>query len=163
MDTTMIIEPYTNFSNTEEIIGIKDTLYKVLENKAVPGVSAPELGINYSIFYVKNIPGEDWIFAINPKIVNYSDQKSEYHETCYSYPGIKVKIIRPYTVRVRFQDLDGQTITRQLEGPVARLFQHEMVHMVSNAEPFWNAANFLHKNKAVKDWKSLSRKLHREI
>jgi peptide deformylase len=154
------IENFTNFG--ADSLAIQNRLFEVLQNNAIPGVSAPELGINYKAFYIKNVQGEKWILAFNPRIVYNSDQLVDVHETCYSYPGIKVRIRRPQSIRARWQTVTGETITQQLDGAVARLFQHEMVHMQDNAKPFWFDANYLNKNKAIRDWKSLSRKLGRD-
>ncbi len=154
------LRKFTNFG--EESSELQKKLFEVLNNPAIPGISAPELGINYSVFYVKNVQGQPWIIAFNPRIVYSSDKLVDVHETCYSYPGIKVRIRRPESIRARWETPSGETITRQLDGAVARLFQHEMTHMKDDARPFWFDANYLNKNKAIRDWKSLSRRLGRD-
>jgi peptide deformylase len=160
MDTTMKLEKFEDFG--KESIKIRSDLSDILKNNAIPGISAPELGIMKSVFMIKNVLNAPWIIAFNPRIVYSSDQLVDVHETCYSYPGIMVRIRRPQSIRVRYQTVTGETTTQQLEGAVARLFQHEMVHMNDPARPFWIDASYLHKNKAIKDWKSMSRKLRRD-
>lgn len=156
----MKLETFKNFG--EESNKIKDQLYEILKNNAIPGISAPEIGINFSILVVKNTLNNPWIIAFNPRIVYKGDQIVDVHETCYSYPGIKVRIGRTSSIRVRYETVMGVTTTQQLEGAVARLFQHEMVHINDPDRPFWMDASYLHKNKAIRDWKSMSRKLRRD-
>ena len=155
----MIIENFNNFG--QEARDIKEKLFSVLENKEIAGVSAPELNIPYKILAIKNYPGKPWMIAFNPRIVYSSDVVLAMHETCYSYPGLKVRINRPKSIRVRFADENGAINTLSMEDALARLFQHEMVHMEPDGI-FWNDASYLYKNKAIKDWKALTRKLRRE-
>lgn len=159
MDTT-IIPRFENFD--EESLRIQNQLNDVLKNKAIPGISAPELGINFPIIAVKNTANNPWVIAFNPRIVYASGEMLNVYETCYSYPGIMVKISRPQSIRVRYQDATGETLTSQLEGAVARLFQHEMTHLAIPPRSFWMDATYIHKNKAIKDWKTMSRKLRRD-
>jgi peptide deformylase len=65
---------------------------------------------------------------------------------------------RPYSIRVRYQNIHSETKTANLEGGPARLFQHEMSHMM--CIPFWDNANFLNRSKAIKDWKQIKRRLN---
>jgi len=50
-------------------------------------------------------------------------------EGCLSFPDIRGQIERPYAVRVKAQNLEGQTITFEADGLLARAIQHEQDHL----------------------------------
>lgn len=66
---------------------------------------------------------------INPEIVRASEERVECEEGCLSVPGIYDAVTRPAEVRVRAQDLSGQTFELDCEGLLAVCVQHEMDHL----------------------------------
>lgn len=132
-----------------------DELIKVCTERNAVGLSATQLGYNLQVFVIKN--WTEYSVYINPRVVNESAELAQATEICLSFPGLAVKVNRPYSIRVRYQTINGETKTGNLEGGPARLFQHEMSHM--NGKAFWDDANFFNRNKAIKDWKSIKRKL----
>lgn len=149
---------FTNFG--QESVDISNQLIDTLNKYKIDSVSAPEIGINYTIFAVRSYPGEPVFVAFNPKLVYKSeDSLATAHEKCFSYPGLQVKITRPYSIRVRFQDPAGVVTTKAFDGAIARLFQHEFCHMENRV--FWDDANFINRSKAIKDWKQIQRRLYK--
>lgn len=146
---------FENFG--EQSVQVANQLINALNNSKALSVSAPEIGLNYRVIAVRSYPGDPVFVAFNPRIVHYSDDYAVGEEECFSYPGLKVKITRPFSIRVRFQDPAGVTTTKNFNGAISRLFQHEMCHM--QGKIFWEDANFLHRNRAIKQWKQISRKL----
>jgi peptide deformylase len=51
-------------------------------------------------------------------------------EGCLSYPNLLLKVNRPASIRVRFQDPFGNWITKQFAGMSARVFLHEYDHLL---------------------------------
>lgn len=135
---------------------IADKMIETLNNYNIKSLAAPEIEIFEPVIAIRSYPNEPIYVAFNPKIVNYSEETATVEEECFSYPGLKVRITRPYEIRVRFNDPYGTIITKTFNGAVSRLFQHEMTHLEGRI--FWNDANFYNKNKAIKNWKILSRK-----
>jgi peptide deformylase len=66
---------------------------------------------------------------INPEVVWSSEQESVYEEGCLSIPQQYAAIIRPASVKVKFQDLDGTTQEKSFEGLDAACVQHEIDHL----------------------------------
>ena len=66
---------------------------------------------------------------VNPEILASSDERSVYEEGCLSIPDYYAEVERPATVRVRFQDLTGQTREIEADGLLATCLQHEMDHL----------------------------------
>ena len=51
-------------------------------------------------------------------------------EGCLSLPDIRVKISRPVSVVVKGQNLHNQPVSYRAEGLLARVFQHEIDHLI---------------------------------
>jgi len=102
------------------------------------GLSANQVGLRYRVF----IMGSDaeYVAFFNPKILKSSDKKSLIVEGCLSFPMLGLKIERPETVEVEYQDYNGQVRTGVFSGLSAHVFQHEMDHLngityLSKAKP----------------------------
>ncbi len=91
------------------------------------GLAAPQVGLLKRVFVIGDRSGI--LPCFNPEIVNYSEDEDWLTEGCLSYPGLYIKIKRPTTVDVRFQDLDGTVRDMKLEGIISRCYQHELDHL----------------------------------
>lgn len=90
------------------------------------GLSANQLGLPYKAFAIKANP---IIVCFNPLIVDESEDKIYLEEGCLSYPSLFVKVKRPKTIKVRYTEPNGNTVTRVLDGLTSRIFQHEYDHL----------------------------------
>ena len=118
------------------------------------GLAANQVGVPYKIFAMESDP---LYIVINPKVVEVSKQMIMLEEGCLSYPSLIVKVKRPLWIKVRFNYPNGTAHTYRFEGMTARVFLHEFDH-VEYGHTFFDAANFLHKEKAKKEWNILQRK-----
>jgi peptide deformylase len=50
-------------------------------------------------------------------------------EGCLSIPDLRNEVRRAAEVKVTYQTLDGQTVTMEADGLLARAFQHEIDHL----------------------------------
>mgnify|MGYP006077222581 CR=1 FL=1 len=90
------------------------------------GLSANQMGLPHRCFVMVGEP----VYAVfNPVITASSDDEVLMDEGCLSYPGLYVKVKRPSSIRVRFQDPYGDVVVRKFAGMTARVFQHEYEHM----------------------------------
>ena len=90
------------------------------------GLAAPQVGKNWRIFIVL---GE--IF-INPEILwTPNGPKTEFLEGCYSLEQGKFdyKVSRPYSVTLKWTDLNGETHTKRFKGNEAQIILHEFDHL----------------------------------
>lgn len=69
------------------------------------------------------------LVMINPEIEPVGDERSLGGEGCLSMPGITDEVDRPARVRVTCTDLEGETVTFEAEGLLARAVQHEGDHL----------------------------------
>lgn len=65
---------------------------------------------------------------INPEIVSFSGEQTGI-EGCLSFPGYSGRVKRHETVKVRFQDRNGDEKIIERSGKMARCIQHEIDHL----------------------------------
>jgi peptide deformylase len=69
------------------------------------------------------------LVAVNPAVEFLPGKKHEVEEGCLSFPEIRGKVIRPWAVRLRYQDLQGKPHVLETTGLFARVIQHEFDHV----------------------------------
>jgi len=90
------------------------------------GLAANQVGFNFRMFVTE---GEPAFAVFNPTISFRSPNELLMDEGCLSYPDLMLKVSRPASIRVRFQDPYGNWITKQFAGMTCRVFQHEYDHL----------------------------------
>lgn len=91
------------------------------------GLAAPQVGISARVFVMGS--GEEYVAFYNPKILNASEKKSLIAEGCLSFPMLALKIERPETIEVEYQDFNGVVRTSIFSGLSSHAFQHELDHL----------------------------------
>lgn len=66
---------------------------------------------------------------VNPEIIGFGSETEPYDEGCLSVPELYAEVIRPRLIKVRAQDLTGQTFEFECGGLLARCIQHEVDHL----------------------------------
>lgn len=120
-----------------ELKTLIDNMFETLTNAEGCGLAAPQVGKSIRLFVVDGTElGEDYpdcvnfkqVF-INPQIVEESDETSTYSEGCLSLPGISENVVRPKTIKVRYQDADFNWHEETFTDFRARIVQHEYDHL----------------------------------
>ena len=125
-------------TRAEPVAAITDETKKLAEDMAetmyaAPGVglAAPQVGVSQRLI-VLDCAGQDeppnLIKAVNPEIVETEGECFE-EEGCLSVPGYYTRVKRKAEVKVRYTDLDGQTVELETGGLLAIAFQHEIDHL----------------------------------
>lgn len=65
---------------------------------------------------------------INPEIEPFGKTRAA-SEGCLSFPGLRGDVVRPWSVRVKAQDLEGRRIEFEADGLLSRAVQHEHDHL----------------------------------
>ncbi len=100
------------------------------------GLSANQIGLPYSLFVFGDARSKESIIPVfNPKIVSVSSESELMDEGCLSFPGLVGKIDRAKSIRVRYANVSSVVDTIKFDGLTARIFQHEMCHMLG--KPFF--------------------------
>lgn len=69
------------------------------------------------------------LVAANPEVELLPGKKDTVEEGCLSFPEIRGAVVRPWAVRLRYQDLQGQAHVLETSGLLARVIQHEFDHV----------------------------------
>lgn len=91
------------------------------------GLSANQCGYEHRVFVMGS--GDNYVAFFNPEITWSSDDTNKMEEGCLSFFDLFLSIERPNTIKVYYQDYNGEAKTAQFTGLTARCFQHELDHM----------------------------------
>lgn len=94
------------------------------------GLSANQIGIWERAFCMMiNFETNETITCFNPKIIKESKKTIQYDEGCLSYPDVFIKIERPKTIVVKYEDENKKVHKQKLKEFICRIFQHEYDHL----------------------------------
>lgn len=109
-------------------------MFDIMYREKGVGLAAPQVGWSARLFVV-NAKGEPDPAAervyINPEILPAVGPLEEIteEEGCLSIPGVRGKVTRHRSLRVRALDLSGKPFEEDLFDLPARAFQHELDHL----------------------------------
>ena len=96
------------------------------------GLAAPQVGELRRIV-VMDLSKDDEpkapIVMINPEILSYSDDTVTTEEGCLSIPELYYEVERPAEIKVRYTNLEGETVEREAGDRLAICIQHELDHL----------------------------------
>jgi peptide deformylase len=94
------------------------------------GLAAPQIGLSLRFFVFD--PGKSFETGpgavANPVLSEFEGEQTE-EEGCLSIPNLYFPTTRANRVRVSGQDVEGNPISLEGEGLLARIFQHETDHV----------------------------------
>ena len=131
-----------------------DTMY---ESNGI-GLAAPQVGVLKRILVIdcgRDEKGKNLKSFINPEILSYTDDLSEFEEGCLSLPSQFAKVVRPSGIKLKYLDSNGKTIIQSFEGLEATCIQHEIDHL--NGKLFIDHLSKLRKNIIIKKLKKFKR------
>ena len=151
-----VIQPF-EFNGEVDPKKLTDEMIDIMQKSNAAGLAANQLGLEHRVFVLSTAP--NILVCFNPKIVHYSEKYVVKEEGCLTFPGMFVKIRRPEWIRVRFQDVNNNIETENLNGAVARAFQHELDHL--DGINYLSRAKKIHIDQAKRKMKQIDRKLKR--
>ncbi len=92
------------------------------------GLAGNQAGVLRRLFVFRP-DDEDPRTAVNPVIVERSEELATDDEGCLSLQGVLVPVERPVAVTLEAQDVDGASYRLELDGLSARVVQHELDHL----------------------------------
>ena len=114
-----------------ELAQLVDEMFDSMYAAQGIGLAAPQINISKRITVIdvsfKERP-EDKLALINPVILD-RDGKQVEEEGCLSLPEIREKVTRAAWVKVRAQNVKGETFEVEGEELLARALQHEIDHL----------------------------------
>lgn len=122
-----VCRPVTDFDR--KLHKLLDDMRETLIDSGGVGLAAPQVGILRRVYLVDvGLDGNEIIECINPEILE-TDGEQEGVEGCLSVPGKYGLVKRPYWVKIRAQDRDGNWFEAEGEELIGRCFCHENDHL----------------------------------
>jgi peptide deformylase len=133
-----------------------ESLYKVMKRNDGLGISACQVGHNVRVFAMRDDNSEPFVL-FNPIVVNKSEKLIGMKEGCLSFPLLFLNVKRPDALRIRYQDYNGETHTKQFIGMSARIALHELDHL--DGVCYTEAASKFETERALRKRMILKRKV----
>lgn len=118
--------PVTVFD--ESLVTLAADMAETMADAPGVGLAAPQVGRSIRLFVYDDGDGDRGA-VVNPEFLWFSEETEDMEEGCLSVPGMYFPVTRPARVRLRANTVAGETIEREAEGFVARIFQHETDHL----------------------------------
>ncbi len=125
-------------TNIDDIKNLVVNMLNTLYDSNGCGIAAPQVGENINLFMIevisKDEDGEEYItyplnVFVNPKIIEYSEEKDIDYEGCLSVGDFYAMVERSTKVKIEYTNLFGEKIVEEIEGFPARAIQHEYDHL----------------------------------
>ena len=116
---------------TDDIRELVDNMIDTMRLSEGIGLAGPQVNISRRIFIVDLEMIDETLSPqayINPEIIE-SEGSDRMEEGCLSIPDVRADVDRPFSIRVRYQTLDGEMVEEELDDLHARVFQHELDHL----------------------------------
>ncbi|WP_455271887.1 peptide deformylase [Rhizobium herbae] len=96
--------------------------------RAAPGIgiTAPHIGVSQSLTVIELDPDSGPRIYVNPEIEWASAETISHAEGSVSMPGITDDVVRPRSVRVRYQTIGGDVMNEEADGLLSICLQHEI-------------------------------------
>ena len=109
---------------------LAEEMIRVRKEHAGIGLAAPQVGHSIRMFVCNTEEeGEEDRIFVNPEVLETSGDLEWAEEGCLSLPEIHGSVRRPSFVRIRAQDLDGNTFELESDDLHARVWLHENDHL----------------------------------
>ncbi len=119
--------------NSDSRGGIRDfkkiieEMFVVMKTHNGMGLAAPQVGI-MKRFFIMSHDGQDYVIC-NPKLISANARSESGVEGCLSFPGVRVRVERPESAKIRYTTPGGIKRTRTFRDVLARCFLHELDHL----------------------------------
>jgi len=123
------------------------------------GLAAPQVGIRKRII-VMDLKEDDEslpLTFVNPKIIEFSNEKFVNEEGCLSVPDYYAEVERSKEVEVEWYDTRGEKTKKRLSGLLSICIQHEIEHL--DGILFIDHLSSLKKKMVIQKLKRSKRKL----
>ena len=133
---------------TDEHRRLIDDMFETMYAAHGIGLAAPQIGRTERIAVVD--VDEQPFAIVNPVIDDSNGEAVKGEEGCLSIPDVYGDVERPSTVRVRAQDLEGNTFEVDASELLARCLQHEIDHL--HGKLFLDYLSVLKRRTAMSKW-----------
>ncbi|UCD00856.1 MAG: peptide deformylase [Promethearchaeota archaeon] len=118
-----------NLDFVQHLQDLKDTLTYLQETKKFGrAIAAPQIGVMKKLICYQ-LPKKSF-YMVNPKITWKSEEMLNVWDSCYSFDiAFFVEIQRHKTIKVEYQDENGNLVFEDFSDDLSELVQHEIDHL----------------------------------
>lgn len=128
-------EPITAEFN--DLQGFIQNMFETMYNSDGVGLAAPQVGQSIRVFILDTTSADEEDDEpkgikrafINPEIIQKYGEEWTMNEGCLSVPEIREDVLRPESVKLRYQDEEFGEHEESFSGFTARVIQHEYDHL----------------------------------
>jgi|TARA_Y100000310_G_scaffold129397_1_gene128527 peptide deformylase len=113
----------------ENMRGVVNNMVETMYTHQGVGLAAPQIGIRKNLIIFDPSDDMSKLTAMVNPIIKAKDGEVYTNEECLSVPNMKARIKRSKNIKVKYRDLDGDTITKDFSGFESICIQHEMDHL----------------------------------
>ena len=142
----------------DEIITLCDGMREILYKEGAVGIAATMVGVLKRVIVVDVQENDEKtpFSMINPEITWSSDETQTHEEGSICFPGISAPITRPNSIKIDYQDQNGETQTMTADGYLATVIQHEIDYL--NGKTYLDYLSPMKKALLLKRTKKYSRR-----
>lgn len=130
-----------DYPNLKEIIA---NMYETMYNASGLGIAAPQIGLDIRLFVIDTEPlSDDDEYSdaeqeqlknfrqtfINAKMLKEEGEEWAFCEGCLSIPDVREDVYRKERITIEFYDENFNKHTKEFDGMIARVIQHEYDHI----------------------------------
>jgi peptide deformylase len=138
---------------TDDVRALASDMLETMYDAPGIGLAAIQIGVPKRLVVVdlgKTVEERRPLVLVDPEITWSSDETRVHEEGCLSIPEYYEEVERPDRVRVRYRDLDGQTVEVDADGMLSTCVQHEIDHL--NGVLFIDHLSRLKRSRAIKKY-----------
>jgi peptide deformylase len=113
----------------DDLRRLVERMKALMEDANGVGLAANQAGVVRRVFVFRKAEEDEPVVAINPRIVDPSDERASDDEGCLSLQRVLVPVERHCSLTLEAQDVDGKPLRLELSGLDARVVQHEVDHL----------------------------------
>ena len=113
----------------DDLRGLVERMKGLMEDANGVGLAANQAGVLRRVFVFRKAEEDEPVVAINPRIVDPSDERASDDEGCLSLQRVLVPVERHCSLTLEAQDVEGKPLRLELSGLDARVVQHEVDHL----------------------------------
>lgn len=112
---------------TDRIRQTMEDMVDTMHDQFGCGLAGPQIGVMRRMFVAEPELGRIY-YMINPEMLEQEGEEAG-EEGCLSLPGLVGTVVRPYRIKMKALDLNGEEHIYDFEGFDARVMCHEYDHL----------------------------------
>jgi peptide deformylase len=113
----------------EDLARLVERMTALMRDANGVGLAATQVGVLRRLFVYQAAEDEEPAAIANPQIDVRGEERATDDEGCLSIQGVHVPVERACAITLIGKDVAGGDYRRELEGPGARVAQHELDHL----------------------------------